>query len=430
VSVGSQAIAEEYGAYVDLVTAVGHAVDMAAVVDFLAEDDEEQQALLDALDGNERSGPGPFSDAAQRMHDLRERLARDLCDMVAQAEGDAPDPDANGDLAKCLRALSGARREDLADKLLLNGQRQFIRPAQMDVGDLQALLRELENDEGPFALVKLVPYLREELARRGMSLDEAEIREFFKPDGAVGQAPRCIAWLLRGLNGEFRTGLIPLEDLVGDVDADRWLEEARERLLFRSHSAMHKAIAQVTSLKYDCVHKALSGEQKARRVQAEIKYCLDKWLEDADEGREPDIDDQYRGVPVEQTCALLSELESRFPTKEEMYRVLSKRTGVKAGSVRRYFQSQGQLKYAPLAVYRCALGLCNGEGEAHLMHDSYLDNERTRRVAVQLAQKAKVALREWRESGETPELELEFRELRRELIAAIKERWREVPALV
>jgi hypothetical protein len=235
--------------------------------------------------------------------------------------------------------------------------------------------------------------------------------------------------IVRGVNGEFRKELVPLEQMVGDADPDEWLEDARARLLFRSHSAMHKAIAEATSLKYDCIHKALSGKEKAKRVQSEIKYCLEDWLRDMDSGQDPDIDEQYRGVPVEMTAGLLPALERAFGTKEELYRHISERTGVKAGSVRRYFQDNGQLKYSPLSVYECARRLAEGKEETPAVR-SYLSDKRTRQIAYSLAGKARKALAQLRMVGESAELEAEFKDLRRALIAAMKERRRSLAGVM
>jgi hypothetical protein len=219
---------------------------------------------------------------------------------------------------------------------------------------------------------------------------------------------------------EFLGGLIDLGDLVGERDPDQWLEEARLKLRFRSHSSLHKAVAEATSLKYDCVHKALSGRKKAKRIQAEIKYCLDQWLADAAAGREPEIADAHRGVPVEQMHGLLERLEQKFRTKEQIYRAIAGKTGLKTGSVRRYFQSNGQLKYAPLDVYDWAERLAQEDGQP-CVRQSYLADSRTKRAAERLAERAREALTRWRSCEDDGELEMAFRELRRTLIVTIKE---------
>jgi hypothetical protein len=163
-------------------------------------------------------------------------------------------------------------------------------------------------------------------------------------------------------------------------------------------------------------------------VQAEIKYCIDGWIEDLEAGRELDIDQNHRGVPVEEMHALMPKLERRFATKEGIYRLISRETGIKTGSVRRYFQSNGQLKYAPLAVFRCAEALANGRGGVSTTGRSYLADARTRSAAKRLARRVSDALARWREADDDePELQMAFRELRRSLIATIKERRHKTP---
>ncbi len=137
-------------------------------------------------------------------------------------------------------------------------------------------------------------------------------------------------------------------------------------------------------------------------------------------------------MPVEWTCALLTQLEEAFQSKEEIYRVISEKTGIKAGSVRRYFQSNGQLKCAPLTVYRLARKLTTRAGSAapvrrHPRATSYLTDRATRQTAGRLAARVNAALQRWQAHNGDQELELEYRQLRLSLIVAIKEQQSAVP---
>ena len=422
-AVETDALVEVFSDYSELLRAVGHSADPTALVDFLAEDEAQKEAVRKALgeDGEEHAAPP--EGAVVELQRLGDDLREELCGLLEEQGVEDPPPED----AEALRARLAEQPDDVldavADRLLLGEHARFIQRRYMDAGRLRAILRQREDD-GDFALVKLVPFLRRELKRRGYAVGPRELQDFFAEESEARGVPYCLGHIVRGLNGEFRKGLISFEELTGDRDPDEWLEEARQKLLFRSHSAMHKAIAQATSLKYDCIHKALSGKKKARRIQAEIKYCLNRWLRAIREDREPDIPDEHRGVPVEWTCTLMPELEEQFDTKEEIYRRISDETGVKKGSVRRYFQQNGQLKYAPLSVYRCARQMTDEQATPR----SYLLDRQTCRVAWQLARKAKEARRRWRMGGDEPELELEFRETRRMLIAAMKEGWQEVPS--
>ena len=226
-----------------------------------------------------------------------------------------------------------------------------------------------------------------------------------------------------------RTDLIPLTDLVGDEDPELWLDRIRKKLLFRSRCAMHKAIAEAAGLKYDCVHKALSGRQKARRIHPDVKRCLDGWSESAERGEGlDDIDEKYRGVSVTKLQMLLSALERRFRTKEDLYRFLSDKTGITTASVRRYFQARGSLRYVPLKVYELAMDVARDNGPADPVQ-SYLEDDQIRRAAEEIARKANEALRKW-QYGQDDECEIEYKQLRRMLIATLKEQISAVPALV
>ncbi len=409
-----------------MLRALGLHLEEAALADHLTEDaDEAEQVRL--LAGRAGDEDLPEEDelptrVVEGLGELEEALAAELRGAALELGVELPAGDEM--LVEGLQALTEGDRDRLADALLLSGHGAFARVRYIDVPSFHAVLTP-EHDPECLALVKLVPYLREQLRLRGVSMSEEEIAGFFDPAGR-GSVPYCLKGIMASVNGQFSTGLIPLQDMVGEEDPADWLEQARQKLLFRSHSAMHKAISEATSLKYDCVHKALSGNKKAKRIQAEIKFCLERWLAEVDAGREPQIDDDYRGVPVEWTCALLSELEDAFQSKEEIYRVISEKTGIKAGSVRRYFQSNGQLKCAPLTVYRLARTLTTRGGSAAPVRRrpraaSYLTDRATRQTASRLASRVNAALRRWQEHRADSDLELEYRQLRLSLIVAIKE---------
>ncbi len=387
----------------------------------IAEGDGVRKAVADVCAGR-RAGAGIPPDVAGRMRELRDGLLAEISSAAAGLAGLDAAPERPQKLAELLAALSDPQKEAVADFVLLNGHGRLFEARYVGIAAFSRLVAGLEEGR-PLALVKLVPHLREELEKRGFPMTEDQVRGLFESDGQTARVPHCLMWILRGLGDEFYGGLIPIAQMVGDRDIDEWLEDVRRRLRFRSHTAMHKAIADVTSLKYDCVHKALSGRQKARHIQAEIKYCLERWLRDVEEGREPGIDGDYRGVPVESVQELLPRLEQRFDSKESMYRAISERTGVKAGSVRRYFHGGGQLKYAPLSVFRCAEELAAHQ-DVRRPERTYLADEQTRLVALELAQRANRVLRQWRRAGETLELEVAYKQVRRALIAAVKERRR------
>jgi len=419
-------LVEGYRAYEGLLDAVGHGVDPTAVAEYLAEtaDEKEQvQGVISQAGDGRRKGQQISAQAAERMQDLVRVLLDEIGAVAADTAQAGP-----AELAVALKARSEEEREQVGDAVLLNGHRKFLQPRSMSMAEFRRVLSE-RGDNGRLALVKLVPFVQGELEKRGYAMSEAEIGQLFDPACEERQVPACLKQILREVDEEFKGGLISLRDMVGEEDPDLWLDRVREKLQFRSHSAMHKAIADATSLKYDCVHKALSGRKKAKRIQAEIKYCLEKWIGEVEEGQEPSIPQDHRGVSVDQMHSLLTALERRFATKEKIYRQISANTGIKTGSVRRYFQSKGQLKYAPLAVYRCAVGLANGEATEVARRESYLSDNRIRHAAHELARQVNEALGRWQCSTDNPELEIAYRELRRALIVTMKEGREPVPAM-
>ena len=84
----------------------------------------------------------------------------------------------------------------------------------------------------------------------------------------------------------FSTNLVPLISLPD-------LETCVERLSFRSHNAMIKAICEEEELPYGLIfHMSFDREL----VRKEAKDCLEKWLKKLSRGEELNIDSKYRGV--------------------------------------------------------------------------------------------------------------------------------------
>lgn len=220
--------------------------------------------------------------------------------------------------------------------------------------------------------------------------------------------------------------LIGWRELVGSEDPDEWLERTRRRLLFHSHTSMHKALAEATGLTYHAIHKTLSGSRRPDRLPAVLKETLDRWLQATDEAREREIADEHRSVPVERMCRLLPALLKAYDTKAALCRALSERTGVRPDTIRRYFRESSPVSSAPLAVYRAARELTPGSSDGGSERDSYLARPETCRVARRLSGRCKRVLRRLRDGGD-PRLRERYRRLRRSLIVAIKEQRKAVP---
>ncbi len=248
----AQKLIQDFGTYSKLLGAVGHSVDATAVAEHLVDDEQLRSQVAGLLAHTKKRADVP-PEVVERMDVLLKALADECCHVAGDA-GEAL-PEAPIKLADVLGASREAVRDAVGDTVLLNGHRQYIQGRYFGLAEFRNLLGR-RADKGKFALVKLVPYLRDELGKRGFDLSAAEIRAFFDAGAPDGQVPYCLRHILSGVNGEFAPGLINLSDLVGGRETDEWLDEVRERLQFRSHSSMHKAIAACTSLKYDCVHKA------------------------------------------------------------------------------------------------------------------------------------------------------------------------------
>ncbi len=421
--------------YGGLLQAVGLELDEAALAEHAGADAGEQEQIrsLIAVREDDELLPGdePAAHVTDALRDIEESLAAELRGAALVLGVELPAGDEL--LASSLEALPEEDRERLADALLLSAHAAFVRPRYMDVPSFLGTL-SADHDPHCLAMVKLVPYLREQLGLRGYSLSDTEIERFFDPAGQ-GRAPYCLKTIMAGVNGQFSTGLIPLEDMVGEEEPGEWLERVREKLLFRSHSAMHKAIAEATSLKYDCVHKALSGNKKAKRIQAEIKLLPGALAggrgggpRPADGRRAPR---RARGVDVR----LLSQLEQSFESKEEIYRVISERDRDQGGVGAPLLPEQRP------AQVRAADRLPAGQdadgpprhrfpGEAPAPARSYLADQATRQAASTLATGSMTPSAAGRSTGRTRDLETEFRQLRLLLIVAIKEQQVAVPEKV
>jgi len=414
-----------YAQYAALLGALGHEVNEAKVLARVARGLRDRRRLAGLLAAY-RAGNlnGELLDAGIQAQ--MDGLCEGLAEMIRQgathlaAEGIAED---KGGLAGFLSSLPTDQRDALADLVVLDGHRGMVRPRHISVEEFQDLLKRFAGDQ-TVARKKLIAYIRAEFLKRGIDMSCETIQERFRPAPAVRTMPYCVKQVFRGLSDEFRTGLVPIQQLVGDQKPDDWLEGARRRLGFRSHSAMHKAIAQATGISYDGIHKALSGKKKAQRVQVQIKECLDRWLAQAEHGETVDAPDEHRGVPVEKMSALLPVLEERFRTKEDIYRAISDRTGVRTASIRRYFQDDGQLKFAPPAVFRVAEQLSREVPELAAAPVAAPKHCRRRRPASteDVAEKAKSAFKRWQHDRENLELERDFKDMRRALIAQLQER--------
>jgi hypothetical protein len=246
------------------------------------------------------------------------------------------------------------------------------------------------------------------------------IEERFRRHTKVRTMPACVREILRGLDGRFLTGLIPIEEMTGGEDPNAWLERMRETLGFRSHCAMHKALAEQTEINYESVHKALTGPHKAQRIQKRIADCFTAWRESLEKGNRPALKEAYLGTDAEKVGEILTELTRYYPSKEEMYADVASTLGMKPSSVKRYHAAKLQVKLISTASYE-RLRQHLEDVRHHRPKRSYLNDQRRRTLAYDLfGRLSKVdELRKDRPANDS--LQTEYKALRLRLIAAIKE---------
>lgn len=367
-------------------------------------------------EGNSRTAPAAvYSRISDLYGDLTQHIQAGIPDESERAEVKKLH---NGALISRLRKMPDETLAQISQELAESVHAQFVHRREISIEEFRELLNAYAAGQS-IARTKLIKHLQQEFEARGIKMSFDSIEERFRSNTKVRTMPACAKEILADLGPDFRTGLVPIEEMVGEADPDEWLKSARGRLMFRSDSAMHKAIAEAADLKYDAVHKALSGPQKAQRIQIGIKACLDRWLELMDAGEPLPVNPDYRGVAVEKLRVLLPVLLRRFRSKEAAYRQIAKSVGIKAGSVRRYFQGNGKIAGVPLTLYECAARLANRLPNGK--PQSYLKNETTREAAYRIAERARNVLEQWRQDSANYELEGEFKSLRLTLIATIKE---------
>jgi hypothetical protein len=429
-TVPAKQFVRSYIEYAELLEALGYEVVAENVLRRVAGSCRDKDCLSRLLDAHRRgslNGEHIEAGILSRMNELRESLRRVIGSEAGRLAGHSGgNPSGRSmDLIDLISGLDPDKRDELADMVLLNEEhRDAVARRTISVAEFHALLREFANDQ-TIARKKLIEHIRREFLKRGIDMSCETIEERFRPSPHVRTMPYCIKRIFKGLNGQFRTGLVPLEHLVGHEDADEWLKRAQRQLKFRSQSAMHRAIAEQTGLSYDSIHKALSGKRKAQRIQAQIKECLHDWLRRAEQGEDLGAADGHRGVPVEKMCALLPDLQAIFRTKENIYRAISERTGIRTASIRRYFQNDGKLKSAPLSVYRTAQALREEKPAIPEPPRKAARRNPPRRKPTHeelIAEQARRAFVRWQQDKANPELERKFKHARRTLIAYLRER--------
>lgn len=295
----------------------------------------------------------------------------------------------------------------------------MIAHAEMSVEEFQKLLREYAGSQ-TIARSALIAHLQKELAARGIYMSQDTIEERFRRNTKVRTMPACVREIMKKLDDRFLTGLIPIEEMTGGEDPGTWLERMRLRLGFRSHCAMHKALAAQTGLNYESVHKALTGPRKAQRIQKKIADCFAQWQKQLDRGERPSLPSSFFGTEAEKARDILKELSRYYVSKEEMYKEVATVLGMKPSSVKRYHAENLRVKFIPTENYE--------KLKKHLEHcaqtrvkRSYLNDVNRRTLAYTLYGLLADVDRRRHSEPDNPALQAEYKALRLRLIAAVKE---------
>jgi len=355
--------------------------------------------------------------------DAIDKLNHDLAGVIRKKINGALPKGTNGDIVKLaqnLKRVPPAKLAVAAEAVAQSDQSQFLKRAEIDIKEFQALLKRYAKGQ-TIARGKLVRHLQTELKKRGEEMSLDAIEERFRANTKVRTVPACFADILRDLDVHFLTGLVPIEEMVGGAQPEAWLEDCRGKLGFRSHNAMHKALAEATSLNYEAIHKALTRPRPGRRIQSQIRDTLHGWLEAAGQGKELSVPDRYLGVAAEEVRKVLDELARFYPKRSRLYRDAATAMGVRSALLRRTHKAPEDRKTYPAEALRKLKEFAKTRKSA-AGPASYLAKGGTRKLAARLSYRANEALRKWQQDRENSALRGAYRSLRLQLIIAMKQR--------
>lgn len=197
-----------------------------------------------------------------------------------------------------------------------------------------------------------------------------------------------------------------------------WLETLRERLGFKSQSAMHKAIAKSTGIKYDTVHKALTQPRPERRVRLEIKQCIEHWIERSAKGLRPDVDFSLLVVSPAATQQILRELRFCYVDQQTALAEAAQVSGSTRATLQKYLDGEEEKPF-PADSYDALVQLLDRRRRMFQVL-SYLSNDEKRAKVQRLNARLREFLARWRANPSRVAFRHRFRELRLQMIAEIK----------
>ncbi len=325
-------------------------------------------------------------------------------------------------LQHTLASLKGEEIAPLAGAVRSSRVGKLFQHRDVDASALRAALGNYSKGQN-LARNRLVTHLHQLARKAGIRLSPSSIEERMRTATRAKSVPELLVRLVRELDGDFLSGLVPIESMTGKEEPSTWLEQAQDKLRIKSKNAMHTAVAEATSLRYDSVHKALTAPHRGRRIQKEIKDVLLNWLSKTGKGEELPINPRYRVVPCELMRSLKHQLISHYPSKGALVRAASEILGISSSCARRLLNGNGSARPVPMDAYAGLKKLLEAppsDPARHRRGHSYLSDDGTRKVAERLSRCAKQALRRWQAMND-PRLHSEFKDLRLQLIVTLKE---------
>jgi len=323
-------------------------------------------------------------------------------------------------LCEMVARLNPAERQTLCTEIEHSPQAVFLYRQECPIAEFHQALRDYAQGQ-TIARGKLINYLCGQLRARGINMSRASIEERFRRNTKVRTVPPALVELVHTLGPEFRTGLVPIETLVGDQPPAEWLAATCEQLHFRSKNAMHRALAEATSVNYETVHKALTRPRPGQRIQKEIVDTLIAWREAVRRGERLPVKPAYLSATASsgEVAGLLRRLSRRTRSPSELYRAGARALAVGRATVRGLMHGAPATHLSGRSVK--ALKELVKERESAARIHTYLSGRDVRRMARALARRAELARQAWRAHPEDDALREAFKRRRLELIVAIRE---------
>ena len=370
--------------------------------------------------------------APREAADTIQELAKKLADTVRKtANGSFPKGVSRGSRAflDAVSALPAKERSQIAGQVSQGEQAKFLKPGEVPIEEFHRCLKEYSKGQ-TIARGRLVKRFQEDAKKRGVTMSQDAIEERLRSNTKVRSAPVCFLDIVSELDESYLTGLIPVEEMVGDTPPEDWLDATRQKLGFRSHNAMHKALAAATGLKYEATHKALTRPKHGQRMQLAIKRQLDEWLERAGRGERPigatPAPSPRRrgqaGAPAGKVRRALAMLLRTYPSRQAFYQAAAQALEASAEDVDDFCNRRARrIKFSRKGLQ--TLERLVKERRKMALRISYLASEGTRKLAERLIRNTNAMYRAWEADPENTSLKRAYRKMRLQLIYAMKHRW-------